>query len=163
MAWRKEEVGLVPSFLRLACLALAFISDPAPASTSDFVQERPRVILPLSLSEPLSPKWFASMPTPSLPNLCPSLLTLSPPFPQPTLSFRRFACRFRTHFSLLLTHPAYLAAFPSHANLPSSLTSTGVEGEIDPPVIYTAIVGRDSSVVYYRVARGIEKPHDVPE
>jgi hypothetical protein len=39
----------------------------------------------------------------------------------------------------------------------------GVEGEQDPPVIYTAIVGKDSTVVYYRVARGVEKPHDVPE
>jgi len=30
-------------------------------------------------------------------------------------------------------------------------------------VLYTAIVQKDSSVVYYRLAKGVEKPHDVPE
>lgn len=70
--------------------------------------------------------------------------------------------RFRTHFAALVTHPAYLAndlPIPS----PPSNPPPGVEGEQDPPVLYTAIVGRDSSVVYYRIAKGIEKPHDVPE
>jgi len=74
--------------------------------------------------------------------------------------------RFHTHFSTLLSNDSYLSAFPTHSSTGSASTTTpsvGVEGETDPPVIYTAIVGKDSSVVYYRVAKGIEKPHDVPE
>ncbi|CDZ96678.1 tRNA-splicing endonuclease subunit Sen15 [Phaffia rhodozyma] len=85
--------------------------------------ERPRVMIPMALNQPLSTKWF------------------------------------KTTFSSLLSHPAYI-----EAGLPQSKECTpSTEGESDPPVIYTASVGKDSSVVYYRVAKGIEKPHDVPE
>ncbi|KAL7410285.1 tRNA intron endonuclease [Mrakia frigida] len=117
----------------LAMQSSDIASSSNPTGTRPFLmayrkeEERPRVIVPISLSESLSPKWF------------------------------------RTHFSTLLSNPSYLSAFPSHSSTASESTAPGVEGETDPPVMYTAIVGKDSSVVYYRVAKGIEKPHDVPE
>lgn len=74
--------------------------------------------------------------------------------------------RLRSHFSAVLHHPSYLTHFSSHApHLEPAGTRPppGVEGEQDPPVIYMAMVAKDSSVVYYRLVQGVEKPHDVPE
>jgi hypothetical protein len=35
--------------------------------------------------------------------------------------------------------------------------------EIDPETIYMAIATTDSTVVYYRLSRGIKKPADIPD
>lgn len=35
--------------------------------------------------------------------------------------------------------------------------------EIDKEMIYMAIVTSDSTVVYYRLSRGIKKPADIPD
>lgn len=36
-------------------------------------------------------------------------------------------------------------------------------GEFDPDTLYVAIGCADSTVVYYKLSRGIRKPHDVPD
>lgn len=33
----------------------------------------------------------------------------------------------------------------------------------DPDTLYMAIVATDSTVVYYKLSRGIKKPHDIPD
>lgn len=38
-----------------------------------------------------------------------------------------------------------------------------VNGEIDAETIYMAIATTDSTVVYYRLSRGIKKPADIPD
>ena len=38
-----------------------------------------------------------------------------------------------------------------------------VNEEIDPETIYMAIATTDSTVVYYRLSRGIRKPADIPD
>lgn len=38
-----------------------------------------------------------------------------------------------------------------------------VDDQIDPETIYMAIVTMDSTVVYYRLSRGIKKPADIPD
>ncbi|WVQ76014.1 hypothetical protein IAR50_005650 [Cryptococcus sp. DSM 104548] len=35
--------------------------------------------------------------------------------------------------------------------------------EFDKETLYTAIVTGDSTVVYYKIAKGIKKPHDIPD
>jgi hypothetical protein len=35
--------------------------------------------------------------------------------------------------------------------------------EFDPDTLYTAIMCTDSTVVYYKLSRGIRKPHDIPD
>lgn len=70
--------------------------------------------------------------------------------------------RFRTTFAALFATPAYISSGLPLGPAPGS-PAPGTEGERDPPVLYSAIVQKDSSVVYYRIAKGVEKPHDVPE
>ncbi|CAK9782993.1 hypothetical protein CC85DRAFT_276178 [Cutaneotrichosporon oleaginosum] len=38
-----------------------------------------------------------------------------------------------------------------------------LSGQFDPDTLYTAIVCADSTVVYYKLSRGIRKPHDIPD
>lgn len=35
--------------------------------------------------------------------------------------------------------------------------------EFDPDTLYVAIGAADSTVVYYKLSRGIRKPHDIPD
>ncbi|BEI81013.1 hypothetical protein CcaverHIS002_0201730 [Cutaneotrichosporon cavernicola] len=51
-----------------------------------------------------------------------------------------------------------------------SLSAVGEEkeaqagkAEFDPDTLYTAIMCADSTVVYYKLSRGIRKPHDIPD
>lgn len=39
----------------------------------------------------------------------------------------------------------------------------GPPGTYDPETIYVAIGSTDSTVVYYKLSKGIRKPHDIPD
>ncbi|KAL1412579.1 hypothetical protein Q8F55_000326 [Vanrija albida] len=40
---------------------------------------------------------------------------------------------------------------------------TAPPASFDPDTLYMAIVATDSTVVYYKLSRGIKKPHDIPD
>lgn len=41
--------------------------------------------------------------------------------------------------------------------------ATEVNNTFDPDTLYVAINDPDSTVVYYKLSRGIRKPHDIPD
>lgn len=41
--------------------------------------------------------------------------------------------------------------------------SSEVNNTFDPDTLYVAISDPDSTVVYYKLSRGIRKPHDIPD
>lgn len=46
---------------------------------------------------------------------------------------------------------------------PSDPASVTVNEEIDKETLYMAIVTQDSTVVYYKLSKGIKKPADIPD
>lgn len=51
----------------------------------------------------------------------------------------------------------------SEINNPSPGNDSSTNKEIDTDTLYMAIVTTDSTVVYYKLARGIRKPADIPD
>jgi hypothetical protein len=52
---------------------------------------------------------------------------------------------------------------PKNTDKPAPTDTLPQVHEFDPDTLYVAIGTTDSTVVYYKLSRGIKKPHDIPD